>query len=145
MTTVKKPEDARSLQDVFDLAVTRVLQNRWPAYVGGDCVYRTSCDEAGRRSVCAVGALIPEHRYSPKIEGSSVAAVLDQRPEVLPENIRDIPGVVGFLIELQEAHDVPAQRWNHGVYTKAEFKREFLKRCRYIAKQYHLDPSVAAG
>jgi|SRR5690606_39261741 len=145
MTNVKKPEDARSLQDVFDLAVTRVLRNRRPAYVGDDCAYRTPRGKDGHRSVCAVGALIPAHLYSARIEGRGIGSVIWARPEVLPGNIHAIPGVRDFLIRLQAAHDEPARRWHIGICTKQEFKADFLERCRRVANQFNLDPSVAAG
>jgi len=146
MIRVTKPEDVRSLQDVFDLAVTRVLQNRRPAFSNGACAYRTPKDNDGHQSVCAVGALIPDHMYSKAFEGTGIVGLLQRaRSRVLPENILDIPGVTQLLHELQDAHDSVAPYWHSGLYTKEAFQAAFLERCRNIAKAYHLDPLVAEG
>jgi len=145
MIRVKKPEDVRTLQDVFDLSVTRVLQNRRPAFSNGACAYRTPKDDDGHQAVCAVGALIPDHLYHKDFEGTGIVNLLQARARVLPENILEIPGVTRFLHELQEAHDAVAVYWRPGYYTRETFQAAFLERCRNIARAYGLDPSVAEG
>jgi len=143
MIRVKKPEDVRSLQDVFDLAVTRVLQNQQPAYYmqADCCAYRA--DHDGHVAVCAVGALIPDDHYMYCREGESVKR---QDPKVFSEPMQDLlecDDTAWALLELlQEAHDVLAEKWAKGEMSRSDFQVLFRHRAEGIA--YRLSLSTDA-
>lgn len=82
-------------QQIFDTVATHLLKQGEAATSHGRCRYRT---ESGL--MCAVGCLIPDEKYTPKIEGRAV---------------RDIPHMLPFyttfddltlLGQLQAAHDL---------------------------------------
>lgn len=95
-----------TIQEVFDKAVRGLRDQGWrKASVGGDwisgaCKYRTS---SGLR--CAIGHVIPDEKYSPKLEGRSAYDVAHHIGLV----IEDMPSGF-FLNRLQECHDQALNR-----------------------------------
>lgn len=138
---VKNLDDIQTLQDVFDTAVTRVLQNQQPAYSKrvASCVYRTEPDGLGNVGVCAVGALIPDELYVYCKEGQSVKY---QDPAVFAEPLRTLVtedgGIRELLVRLQEAHDYPAELWAEHYIDREEFQIQFRERASRVAKEFGL-------
>ncbi len=96
-------------QDIFDRvwAVCIVQQGGRRSYEGASCRYRSS---DGRR--CAVGALIPDDRYTAEIEGSTVASAQREEDPGDSELLTILRAVVGtdvtthaLLAALQGDHD----------------------------------------
>ena len=87
------------------------------------CCYRTPDEGLS----CAVGCLIPDNEYRPKMESQSALAI---QPEV-----KSLVPLSGALLEnMQEAHD----DWHVGT----TFDENCLEQFRVIAETYNLDPSV---
>ncbi len=78
------------------------------------CMYRAP---GGRR--CFAGALIPNTRYSPEMEGKSIAAQMVRRAIIAGGHN------VSFVLELQTVHDA---------YPVRDWERQFCT----IAKQHRL-------
>ena len=97
-------------QELFDRISKHLLKQneRSTGHIGGDCRYR---GDNGLK--CAVGAIIPDKKYSEKIEGAVVS-----HPSVancLP--IRYQGGnLIKFLLKLQTLHDKTAVHlWKDGL------------------------------
>ena len=84
-------------QEIFDKVATHLMKQMCQAKHGYFCKYRT---EEGLR--CAVGCLIPDHLYSPNLEGKKVEKE-EFTPILKALGIR--PDNVGFLSALQSIHD----------------------------------------
>ena len=86
-------------QEAFTTVVLHLRKQGRPAREGFDCLYR-----APDGCKCAVGALIPDDQYDPKLEGSHVRALVD-----LPA-LQDLN--LDLLHDLQIAHDtVDPENW----------------------------------
>jgi hypothetical protein len=101
-------------QVIFDTSCRAILRQGKAAVENGKCKYRASDG-----SVCAVGALIPDEVYDPRVEGCGVSTITSWVPELVPH--------YHLLCRLQEAHDstlrdrgIPG--WTHHV---AGIAREF--------------------
>ena len=109
-------------QEIFDIVAVHLLtQNKRAVAVNGSsCMYRT---ETGLK--CAIGCLIPDEKYSPAFEGSSISLL--GAKALLPEKYKDTPLI--YLISLQRLHDgCPVNRW------RTELKN--------FAEQISLSPAV---
>lgn len=90
-------------QEIFDTVVRHLAKQGKPARRGASCVYRAP--DGGK---CAVGVLIPDYMYDPKMDtfavpGTSIRSLVDRGfalPAFFADNIR-------LLQRLQGAHD----RW----------------------------------
>ena len=85
-------------QEIFDKAATHLLKQKARARKeGGQCVYR-----APNGRMCAIGCLIPDEVYDPRMEGGAVTRLMSNHPAVQAllgkENEE-------FLIDLQRIHD----------------------------------------
>ncbi|MGQ7794435.1 hypothetical protein ACUN0C_18675 [Faunimonas sp. B44] len=78
-------------QEAFDTVVRHLFKQGKQAKFGG-CVYR-----GPEGTKCAVGCLIPDELYSPKLEGRSVFS--------LPQRVLDQLPAPSLLDKLQQAHD----------------------------------------
>lgn len=144
---VKNPHEIETLQDVFDTAVTRVLQNQLPAFSKkrGTCAYRTEPDSNGHVAVCAVGALIPDELYVHCEEGQGVE---NQDIRIFTPALRSLmewgadTDARDLLLCLQCAHDGPAERWADGVIDRAEFQARFKEHAERAAKNFSLNPAA---
>ena len=89
---------------------TRSLNGMFPAINdNGDCRYRTP----GVRK-CAIGILIPDDKYNPIMEGSSVSYLTDKYGLQLPEWLTQKQAT-----ELQNVHDDTCwEKWNHELFMK---------------------------
>lgn len=89
-------------QQIFDTVATHLLKQGKPALSAeGYCRYRT---DDGLK--CAVGVLIPDDKYDPKIEGYPVGDAGDVGAMVrqaLPFSTN--PNLINFLADLQFYHD----------------------------------------
>lgn len=63
-------------QEIFDKAATHLIKQNRRA-IGNGCMYR-----ADNGLMCAVGALIPEELYNPKMESDSVEGIMHEFPEI---------------------------------------------------------------
>jgi hypothetical protein len=85
-------------QEIFDTVARHLIKQGRPAKNElGECAYRTD----GGLS-CAVGCLIPDALYDPRIEGTDVDAVLRHAASMLPGVTR---GNISLLRSLQITHD----------------------------------------
>ncbi len=114
-------EKSMTLQEIYSKVRTHLLTQRKPAIdVGGTCCYRT-----GSGLKCAVGCLIPDNRYSHRLEGQTLD--LDPTGEITYL----IAGLYGWeaiplLKMLQIMHDCnPVSSWETGLNEiAARFKLE---------------------
>jgi len=83
-------------QEIFDTVVAHLFAQKHRAFSNTRCVYR-----AGNGDKCAVGVLIPDDVYSPKMEGGNVEGLIDGRFKI-PDFIYDNHELLGSL---QGAHD----------------------------------------
>ena len=89
-------------QAVFDVISGHLIQqNACSQSEGGECLYR---NPEGLK--CAIGALIQDDAYDEGIEGTTVAGLLEERPDALAHlgRITRADGV--WLDNLQEIHDL---------------------------------------
>lgn len=84
-----------SPQEIFDTVVNHLRAQKVQSMFDGSCVYRTT---DGLK--CAIGGLLTDEEYSPKMEGALVDSLLE-----LPIRLR---GSVALMVDLQDVHDV----WN---------------------------------
>ncbi len=91
-------------QTAFDAAARHLLRQKAKSVRERNlCSYR---GEGGLK--CAVGALIDDADYSPKMEGKAATSLADYK--LLPGYLRDVDTVI--LAELQACHDqMPPEKW----------------------------------
>ena len=116
------------MQEAFDIVVTHALKQNERALMdieteGCSCRYRTP---DGLK--CFVGALIPDDRYHPAMEGNSVADLLAGR-SFIPDYLlleNESPHIQeDFYSHLQEIHDY---------HEPAEWREELIN----LAIEHHL-------
>jgi len=118
-------------QVIFDTVAVKLLEQGKAAKNDFSCVYRAS---NGTR--CAVGHLIPDDKYEPRFEGSSIDAETTKGESIraaLPFSARHC---LPFLSSLQSAHDFTLS--NEG--TEA-----WIMRMKEIALRYNLSPEKLDG
>lgn len=81
-------------QEAFDMVVRHLYTMPGRAFEGGQCQYRT---RTGNR--CAIGALIRDEDYDPKIESADVVCLVDDHYVNLGDLNEDL------LYSLQNIHD----------------------------------------
>lgn len=89
-------------QEIFDKVVTHLRTQKSRAMLGNSCAYR-----APDGKMCAVGCLIPDELYDPKMENKGVMWLLVNKFTV-PEFFKEHPNL---LEELQTVHDME-ENWN---------------------------------
>jgi hypothetical protein len=107
------------------------------------CRYR---DAAGNR--CAVGWLIPDDQYDPRIEENNVVVdddVVADRLDSKYGSVEDgmLQQNLVFLTDLQFCHDDAVNHTYVGVYVPLDnrkFMKRFEKNVRALAKKYGLKP-----
>lgn len=117
-----------TLQQVFDRVATHLLTQGEPAMQGRDCRYRGPAGTS-----CAVGCLLAEEEYDPKLEGvgingerfnkwfTAVGDDEDVRPRPPSDEYDDHRTL---LVKLQSAHDSAAFACKGlGKYTYGDFSR----------------------
>lgn len=112
-------------QQIFDTVATHLLkQGKRATNLHGTCVYR---GEGGTK--CAVGCLIADEEYNPKMEGCSVSVLW--REGWLPERLKEH---FHLLVDLQGTHDLdmdPERR--------ADVKASLLRSLRNQASEHNLN------
>lgn len=92
-----------TLQSAFDIVVKHARQQQCQAMESDRCLYRSS---TGLK--CFIGALIPDELYDPKMEGYTVAGILNHPitniRQLFDANIDDA-FLENFLTSLQKIHD----------------------------------------
>jgi hypothetical protein len=91
-------------QEIFDTVVTHLFQQGCQSSVEGMCLYRS---ESGLK--CAVGALIPDDAYDPKMDhGNDTNTGIDYLigSGLLPPDLqKTFERNITLLRDLQDAHD----------------------------------------
>lgn len=90
-------------QEIFDKSVGALLKQNKVSIGESGCYYKTSC---GLR--CAVGHLIPDEMYNPKMESINVMGLLGRFPELKPFMVAEdlqVPIAHSLLNRLQFVHD----------------------------------------
>jgi hypothetical protein len=104
-------------QEIFNTVYTHLLTQNSRCTGGGiikSCMYRSP----DRTRKCAIGALIPDEKYNPLMEGISISAIYDRDTEsprqtraieilkaTLIELDIDLRGDFDLLVDLQGIHD----------------------------------------
>ena len=96
--------DKKKKREIFVRVRDHLLKQRERS-VGlyGLCAYRGALGHK-----CAIGCLIPDHAYTPEMEGFSIHGLLENHPSVAPYlglDASPYPKDVGFLSNLQCIHD----------------------------------------
>ncbi len=95
-------------QEIFDTVARHLLTQKAESFLEqkmGACAYR-----GGKGRKCAIGCLIPDEAYDPKMEGLAVDILIKNYPAAIP-NAR---GNAQFLIDLQRIHDANlVDDWAH--------------------------------
>lgn len=126
-------EQKQNEQKVFDRVLNHLrTQGKASSNAAGDCLYRYSESNTGKTLSCAIGCLIPDEAYNPKIEQALADSFRIAAAQIDDEIIEDISPTrylahrrVGkelnklgvsydFLSMLQDIHDNAA-----GVSTRA--------------------------
>lgn len=123
----------RSLQEIFDTAVSGVIAQGAPALnANGMCSYRT---ETGLK--CGVGQLIPDELYRPEFENLLVGGFASD----FNKELREAAGLPSEGLELELA-----KRIQHAHDNAANVPEDFLTRlipgARSIANAYGLNTEV---
>lgn len=87
-------------QQIFDTVLTKLREQGRASMQGTGCAYR---GEGGLK--CAVGHLMPDNAYDPAYEGLDAGTLPQEAYAAMNVSYTDI----GFLCQLQEAHDYPLQ------------------------------------
>lgn len=113
-------------QDIFNIVITHLIRQGEPAIsYNGDsaiCCYR---DAHGRS--CAVGCLIPDEAYDPRMENQSVCSVIDADFPGVPKYFKDH---LQLLSDLQGLHD-NVHEFNSGYKLNRRFVLEVLSIARH--------------
>ena len=89
-------------QAMFDKVVRHLRKQGQKATDDQSCLYRKVTEE-GKVLKCAVGCLIPESKYDPKMERSGLDTIREQFPKALPKLTEY---QFGILKDLQCVHDL---------------------------------------
>jgi hypothetical protein len=113
-------------QEIFDtVAIHLIKQGKQSADASGACFYRSP---DGLK--CAVGCLIPDEVYRPKMEGRSISTLFKNFSE-----LNFLQPSVGLLNDIQRVHDntySEGQIWTDAV----------VLRLRKIAEKYNLSTTM---
>jgi len=113
-------------QQVYDTVASHLLaQGKSAKIVIGSIVQCAYRDDRGFK--CAIGCLIPDDKYDPKMEGKNIRYLRRAHPSLLPKVDSK------FLTELQRAHD--STLYTCGL---AEWARHMLS----IATTWKLNPAI---
>lgn len=117
-----------SAQAVFDEVVEHLMRQGAPARKStyGACLYRS------KERKCAVGFLISDEVYTPKMEERGICDLLDNFGKELPSYFfthKDL------LLDLQTAHD----SWSSESSSKLTFREHILAECIAIALRHNLE------
>lgn len=123
-------------QEVFDRVVAHFAQQKRAAMNDlGSCKYRFN----GLK--CAAGALIPDDKYAPVLEGHDFCQIIDPFWDSWSSCMIDPlftcnPNLIDLITALQMAHD-QSRAWN----SELTPKEKLIQHLRELAKYFHLDPS----
>lgn len=124
-------------QETFDIVVKGILAQGRPSMAYGACRYRHTLED-GTVLKCSVGMLIPDHRYTSKIEGVSLGSY--DFNEINTETLKNILKDEGHNFKLAEnlqfAHDAAIGPNNQ------TFLSLFKEYARYIARRFNLSTAV---
>lgn len=100
-------------QTIFDTVLTALRHQDRGAITLRDnlptCKYRTEA-ENGAPLRCAIGILIPDRLYTPRMEFQGIGSLLAHPPTgALREALEDWHPIADFLVDLQYAHDTSAR------------------------------------
>lgn len=124
-------------QQLFDKVATHLLAQKAPAMSCGGCMYRG--DDG---MMCAVGCLIDDKAYSPRLEGLSLSDKGGGSAEVIVDAVRRSIGrdldhdEIAMLRELQQLHD------NAGGVAPTGDVDQWPEGLRKIATRYALSAEV---
>jgi hypothetical protein len=119
-------------QEIFDKVALHLLTQGRPARESGSCKYRTP---GGRK--CAIGCLIEDDQYTPKMEGLRISQVADRYYSRLRNILNKTSQRRKFLGRLQSTHDFCELRLD-GAFDKADL----LSQLRSVAEDYRLSASI---
>lgn len=130
------------LQETFDKILKHLRTQGHPCMLStgkGRCVYRNDAGES-----CAVGCLIPDEMYKPKLEEFSATLLLargDSLSAYLNTLHEDRPGMNFdlFLAACQRAHDGDALK------RQVEWRESMNRAMSQIAYQYYLHYTPVEG
>ena len=116
-------------QEVFDFAVSKVIEQGRPATKDGHCVYRADMDRK-----CAFGHLIPDSLYESRFEGGSVYSLLNNTGALKYSSglAASLGPHLDLVADLQGAHDGLASGY-HRV-----FVANFRLHAKVIAEKHDL-------
>ncbi len=109
-------------QEIFDRVCEHLADQGQPALDNqGECRYRND-----KGQMCAIGCLLDDSEYDPKMEGELVRVLFDKFPHIS----KKFTGInINFLRELQEIHDKMVD---------VSVLKDELK---YLSRRYALDNS----
>jgi hypothetical protein len=87
-------------QEIFDKVAQHLLAQGRPARAGDTCRYR-----APDGSKCAIGCLIEDDQYAPRMEGIRLKSLADRYSGRLRNILNRTHGRRMFLVRLQIVHD----------------------------------------
>lgn len=120
-------------QEVFDFAVSKVIEQGRPATIGSLCAYRADMDRK-----CAFGHLIPDSLYKYSFEDVTADGILNKsarNPQYSPTLAASLERHYSLITDIQEAHD-DASRFERDGGSK--FVDNFRHRAEAVAKSYGL-------
>ena len=108
-------------QQVYDTVARHLIVQKIAAASNSVCWYRAT---QGRK--CAIGCLIPDDMYDPRMEGHGIRHLMQDFPGVLP------PVDSALLEDLQSAHDMDL---------RYRFS-SWVRRMQSIATKWELDSAI---
>ena len=119
-------------QEIFDTVSTHLIKQKRKSAVGG---FGTTCYYHGPNGLkCAIGCLISDDVYNPKMEHQSVGGLINNFP-LIPNYFKHD---VQFLIALQNAHDCCFARSPDYVFDVNNLKHNLYS----VAKTYELNTNI---
>ena len=132
MSTYGLPAEITA-QTLFDKAVVHLFEQGHPAYVHRDGKKTSTCAyRGGGTTACAVGCLIPDDRYVPEMEESTV------EDEIIRNIMPELQPFETMLYDVQNVHDVAVLRNTDGTFDRGSLAGNLL----IVAEKHGLNRSV---
>lgn len=114
-------------QEAFDKAVPKIIKQGRRSISGNTCKFRS---ENGDR--CAVGMMFPKSQYKPYFDDSgSILLIMEEVPALKGTTMK-------FLRAMQHAHDNADDGFNKIDCNRKQFRKEFAKAARKVARRFKL-------
>lgn len=125
--TVEKLTSVQTAEQTFDMIANHLIAQRVPAKDKNKCVYR-----APNGTMCAIGCIIPDSLYSPKVEDTTFSMLAQNKKigtylkKIHPSLFDSVHTWTNFGNTIQEFHDEMLETF--------KTKRDLVRALRRLAR-----------